>query len=64
MCTGLIFWLTLAGEVSAWFGVLNSIVVVLAVWFSFAISAAMNYISKHPAEAFRNENERDKSWRD
>lgn len=49
-CAGLVFWLTLNTNISGWFSVLNSIVVVFAVVFSFGVSAAMNFVVKHPDE--------------
>ena len=49
-CAGLVFWLTLHTDVSHWISVLNSVVVVFAVAFSFAVSAAMHFVSKHPDE--------------
>ncbi|GIU10683.1 hypothetical protein TUM4261_21090 [Shewanella sp. c952] len=47
-CAALVFWLTLAEEISEWFSVLNSFVAVLSLLFSYGTSAAMNYVVKHP----------------
>jgi Ni,Fe-hydrogenase I cytochrome b subunit len=49
-CAGLVFWLTLTEEVSEWFSVLNSFVVVLSLLFSYGVSAAMNFVVKHPEQ--------------
>lgn len=49
-CAALVFWLTLAENVSDWFSILNSIVVVLSLLFSYSVAAAMNFIVRHPNE--------------
>jgi hypothetical protein len=47
-CGAYISWLAFSQQVSPWFGVFNSILIIFAVTFTFAINAAMAYVSKYP----------------
>ena len=47
-CGAYISWLAFSQYVSPWFGVINSILIVFAVVFSFGINSAMAYLSKCP----------------
>lgn len=47
-CGAYISWLAYSDGVSPWFGVANSVLVVVAVILSFAVNAVMSYVSKYP----------------
>lgn len=49
-CGGLVVWLALQPSVSPWFGVLNCLLVIFSVGFSFAVTAAMNHVVRNPEE--------------
>ncbi|MBN2976885.1 hypothetical protein [Pseudomonas lactucae] len=47
-CGAYISWLAFRDYVSPWFGVVNSVLIVVAVLFSFAITASMSFLAKSP----------------
>jgi magnesium-transporting ATPase (P-type) len=47
-CGAYISWLAFHKNVSPWFGVLNSGLIVLAIFFSFSVHAAMMHLIKYP----------------
>lgn len=49
-CGGLVVWLAVQPSVSPWFGVLNCSVVIFAVGFSFAVTAAMSHVARNAEE--------------
>lgn len=49
-CAAYISWLAYRQDVSPWFGVANSVVIVLATLFAYALNAAMAYLIKSPEQ--------------